>query len=332
MRRRNRPHIQQQHSNHVHRWTVSYADYMTLMFALFVVLYAVLLNKKENYQEVLDAIQNVVQVPNSAKKNLQSKGVLIAQSNDIKDENEPALLSDHVNNVNNSNDEHLVEAVQIDSINQLENEALSNTTNYYQGEPLGHLQLSLQSALNNESINSTISFELEGDWLLVQMSGPLLFAAGSHTLLNGAQENIKIMAQILKPVNNYIRLRGYTDTVVISDEIYKSNWELSAMRAISVLRAFEALGINGERMAAEGFGKYQPIVNENGVVDEFKSRRVVIAISKFALFEAAKSDKNITIKEEKVKAKVSQAIKPDSDEIREIYLPDGRLIITTRQE
>ena len=56
-----RRHSFQKHNNHVHRWTVSYADYMTLMFALFVVLYAVSLSKEDKYQEVITAIQSATQ-------------------------------------------------------------------------------------------------------------------------------------------------------------------------------------------------------------------------------------------------------------------------------
>ena len=86
-------------------------------------------------------------------------------------------------------------------------------------------------------------------------------------------------------------------------------------------------------MAVEGFGQYQPVLSDKGDVDEFKSRRVVIAISRFALFVEQKSDNNINVKiKEKEKSLPTPIPKPDSEDIREIFLPDGRLIITTRQE
>lgn len=320
MRRRNRPHIKQAHNNHVHRWTVSYADYMTLMFALFVVLYAVLLNKKDNYQEVIDAIQSAGQFVHKTPSNLQSNELLA-----------PTIVTQ---------DETLskepLETPESDltvEINKKIKPELSVIPSSDQGESLAKLKLSLESALNVELASGAFSVNLEGDWLTIEMTGPLLFAAGSHTLLNGAKRNIKYIAEVLKPVNNMIRLRGYTDTKPISDEIYQSNWELSALRAISVLHALNDDGIAGARMAIEGFGQYQPVLSEKGDIDEFKSRRVVIAISRFALFVEPKSDNNIKVKiKEKENSLPTPIPKPDSEEIREVFLPDGRLIITTRQE
>ena len=129
-----------------------------------------------------------------------------------------------------------------------------------------------------------------------------------------------------------IRLRGYTDTNTVSNEIYQSNWELSALRAISVLNAFNKQGIVGERMVIEGYGKFQPVINDNGMVDKLKSRRVVIAISKFALFtENTLGSDNIKSKEQEQR-KILRTPKPDSEEVREVYLPNDRLIITTRQD
>ena len=320
MYRRNRPHIRQQHNNHVHRWTVSYADYMTLMFALFVVLYAVLLNKKDNYQQVIEAIQHASEFVQSS-----DTPTLAKINNKLNTDTVPVLLTGQ----DDSQNELSIVSEKIDRINLFSGQDLSNATSEYVSEPLILLQLSLQSALEKELKQGTFSVDLDGDWLTIEMRGPLLFAAGSHTLLNDAKKSIQKIGVILKSVHNMIRLRGYTDTNMISDEIYKSNWELSAMRALSVLHAFNKEGIAGERMVVESFGKYQPVLNDSGTVDQFKSRRVVIAISKFLLFTDKKSDKNVKVK---VVEEKSQALKPDSDDMHEIHLPDGRLIITTRQE
>ena len=324
----NRRNAHKPHNNHVHRWTVSYADYMTLMFALFVVLYAVSLNNEEKYQEVIQAIQSASKfVQTTTNSGSDAKGILTKRSNDIKDETGPALISDG-------------ESHNLGYVSELESEKLSDPDQSYTGKSLEELQLSLESALQSELETGAFSVDLDGDWLTINMSGPLLFAGESHTLLNGAKHQIEQIAEVLKPVNNMFRLRGYSDLDIVANEIYKSNWELSALRAISVLHAFNEQGIEGRRMVIEGYGKFQPVLNSDGQEDKLKSRRVVIAISKFALFEnnddesnnsaESKSDKN---KAATVEAQnVPREPKPDSDEIREIYHPDGRLIITTRQE
>ncbi|WP_413692389.1 flagellar motor protein MotB [Psychromonas sp. KJ10-2] len=306
------------HSNHVHRWTVSYADYMTLMFALFVVLYAVSLNNEEKYQEVIEIIQQASKFVEAPHSGSNANGILTKRSNDIKDNTGPALLSDG-------------EEFALGHVSELESEQLSSPAQTYTGKSLQELQLSLESALQTELETGAFSVDLEGDWLTIEMSGPLLFANASHTLLNGAKRNIEQIAKVLAPVNNMLRLRGYTDPDTISNEIYASNWELSAMRSISVLKALAEQGVEEQRMVMEGYGRFYPVINGNGVEDKLRSRRVVIAISKYALYKKPL----ISIRqptEQNATAGPSGAVTPDSSEIREIYGPDGRLIITTRQE
>lgn len=317
--RMHRRNSHQTHKNHVHRWTVSYADYMTLMFALFVVLYAVSLSKEDKYQEVIAAIQSATQFVHSETPSSDGKGILTKRSNDIKDNTGPALLSD--------GDNH-----ELGHVSELPSEELSSIQQFHTGEPLAGLQLSLKSVLESELESGAFSVDLNGDWLTIEMEGALLFAAQSHTLLNAPKKKIERIAEVLVTANNMIRLRGYTDMNNVSDEIYKSNWELSAMRAISVLHALNDKGIAGERMVVEGFGKFQPVLDLNGQVNKLKSRRVVIAISKFALFTDKTFGSDNIKATDKEQKNIQRTPKPDSEEIREIYLPDGRLIITTRQE
>lgn len=316
---RHRPRLHQKQNNHIHRWTVSYADYMTLMFALFVVLYAVSLNKEEKYQKVITAIQTASKFVQFKNSGSDANGILTKNSNDIKDNTGPALISDGDN-------------YELGYVSELPIEQLSKPLNYYTGEPLAELQLSLQSVLQAELETGAFSIDLEGDWLTIEMSGALLFAAESHTLLNISKLQIERIASVLKDVTNMIRLRGYTDMNIVSNEIYRSNWELSALRAISVLNALNKQGIAGERMVIEGYGKFQPVINKNGIVDQLKSRRVVIAISKFALFTDNTLGSDNLKSTDPEQRNIQRTPKPDSEEVREIQLPQGRLIITTRQE
>lgn len=315
----NRHRAHKSHNNHVHRWTVSYADYMTLMFALFVVLYAVSLNKEDKYQEVIKAIQSASQFVQTNNSGSDAKGILTKRSNDIKDETGPALLSDGNN-------------YQLGHVSELPREQLSNPDQSYTGKSLEVLQLSLESALHSELESGDFSVDLDGDWLTIEMSGALLFAGESHTILNAAKQQIGKIIKVLKPINNMLRLRGYSDEEPVSNEIYKSNWELSALRAISVLHAFDEQGIAPERMVIEGYGPFQSISNDKEQKNRLKSRHVVIAVSKFAYIKSEPSVKNKTTSNIGDGLQTTPKAKPDSDKAQEIYHPDGRLIITTRQE
>lgn len=306
------------HSNHIHRWTVSYADYMTLMFALFVVLYAVSLNKEDNYQEVIERIQAASQFLPVNTSTANADGILTKLNNDINEERGPAILSDGTHH-------------QLGYVSELPSEEMSHVQQYHTGEPLAILQLALQSALASELEAGALSVDLNGDWLTIEMSGPVLFLASSHTLLNSAKKQIQSVAEALKPVNNMIRLRGYTDSQTVSDELYRSNWELSALRAINVLHAFKGHGVDEARMVIEGFGKLNPVLKGNGEIDNLKSRRVVIAISKFAILPSS-TEQGINFQRENENTGEEVTLKGESNKMREVHLPDGRLIITTRQE
>ncbi|WP_019613240.1 flagellar motor protein MotB [Psychromonas ossibalaenae] len=308
MRVRPRSRLKMHSGNDLHRWTVSYADYMTLMFAVFVVLFAVSASKEDKYKEVVQSIQDATQLLNQSVFSSDREGILTANSNSIIEDSGPAMLSEGM-------------------VNQANNE-LSDVDTLKAGWELSQLKLELETLFLSELNNEVVQLDLDGDWLTIEMGGQLLFAAGSHSLLASSAELTRKLAAVLKPVDNMLRIRGYTDLDTISNEIYASNWELSGARAFSVLHALNELGIVGQRMVVEAYGEYYPLTDAAGNVDNARSRRVVIAVSKYAFVEPAVNSKNA----DKNNVTPPALPKADSEEMQEIYLPDNRLIITTRQE
>ena len=314
MRVKLRSRLQTRTANDINRWTVSLADFMTLMFAVFVVLYAVSSSKEEKYKEVMQGIQDASKFLKNSDIHTKKKKLAISEANDLFEENRS---------------EEFVEP----KFTQAENE-LSNVDMLKKGKALDQLKLELESVLSTELNNEPIQLDLNGDWLTIEMGGNLLFIGGSHTLLSSAKLQISKLAQALKPVDNMLRIRGYTDQQAISNEIYKSNWELAGARAFTVLHELNSLGIAGERMVMEAYGQYNPVLDEKGNIDKLSSRRVVIAISKYALIKAPPiaRNKKILINKTNENLQAVDSIKPDSENMHELHLPNNRLIITTRQE
>ena len=313
MRVRPRSRMQMHKGNDVHRWTVSFADFMTLMFAVFVVLYAVSINDKEQHKEVMLSIQSASKLLNQSVFTSNREGILTHNSNSIVEDAGVALLSD--------------------AIPAQARDELSEVETLKAGRDLSEIKLTLENLFVSELDNQKVELDLNGDWLTIEMGGDILFAGGSHTLLNSARDVVKKISDVLLSVNNLLRIRGYSDQETVANEIYHSNWELSGMRAFSVLHALSEQGITGDRMVVEAYGRYSPILNGNNRVDPLKSRRVVIAISKYAVLAV---EKNSNLTEDKIikNSSASQSTLPqqDSDEMREVHLPNNRLIITTRQE
>ncbi|WP_354623987.1 flagellar motor protein MotB [Psychromonas sp. MME2] len=296
--------------NDLNRWTVSFADFMTLMFAVFVVLYSVSSTEEDKYKEVMQSIQEASKLLNNAILSSNDAGILDKQSNNILEDSGPALLSEH-------------------RYQQAENE-LSAVDDLKEGVELKQLKTELENLFSAELDNELLVIKDDGDWLTLEFAGQMLFAGGSHTLLISANELLKALAKSIQPIDNLIRVRGYADQTKVSNEIYFSNWELSAFRAFSVLHELANLGIDPQRMAVEAYGSYSPIYHSDGSVNNLASRRVVLAISRYSMVKQP----SIELAKPIVKT-VSESVatqKPDLETMQELHLPDGRLIFTTRQE
>lgn len=308
------------HKNqHTERWLVSYADYMTIMFAFFVVMYAIAINKEENFQILSDSLEQVFD---------KSARVYSQQGTGV---DGTGILTDRVTPED--------ELLYGESINKEEQgpellDGQSETSNIqqkYLGKPLDSLLTKLQSALIDEIRDGEANLELHQDWLIIELSSGMLFSSGSAVAHSRAKQVVKIVKDIVAPVDNYIRVRGYTDDETIRNEIFRSNWELSVARATSILVELEALGINSARMAIEGYGQYSPFAPNDTDKGRAENRKVVIALSKYGLPE----EKNKSAEEPIAEAVVPEPeveLPSDDDTIKIIRLPHGGIRITTRNE
>ena len=308
-----------QKSQHTERWLVSYADYMTIMFAFFVVMYAIAINKEENFQILSDSLEQVFD---------KSARVYSQQGTGVEG---TGILTDRVTPEK--------ELLYGESINKEEQgpellDGQSDTSNIqqkYLGKPLDSLLTKLQSALIDEIRDGEANLELHQDWLIIELSSGMLFSSGSAVAHSRAKQVVKIVKDIIEPVDNYIRVRGYTDDETIRNEIFRSNWELSVARATSVLVELESLGINSARMAIGGYGQYSPFAENNTEEGRAENRKVVIALSKYGL----PNEVNTLAEEQAAEIKEPEPeveLPSDDDTIKIIRLPHGGIRITTRNE
>ncbi|ATG76872.1 flagellar motor protein MotB [Pseudoalteromonas sp. 1_2015MBL_MicDiv] len=305
-------------SQHTERWLVSYADYMTIMFAFFVVMYAIAIDKEEKFQILSDSLEQVFD--KSARQHSQvGDGV-----------NGSGILTDRV-----TPEQEVLYGESIQKKEQgtelLDGQSgTSNIKQKYFGKPLDSLLTKLQSALIDEIRDGEASLELNQDWLIIELSSGMLFSSGSSVAHSRAKQVVKIVKDIIDPVDNYIRVRGYTDNEVISNEIFRSNWELSVARSTSILVELEALGINSARMAIEGYGQYSPFADNNTEKGRAENRKVVIALSKYGL--PPKDSPSLEQKNIAVQTEPEVELPSEDYTIKIIRLPHGGIRITTRNE
>jgi chemotaxis protein MotB len=313
-RSRKRRHYAE-HEN-VHRWLVSYADYMTLLFALFVVLYAMAMVNEKPFETITESVGRVFQANNEQPKN-RGHG-------------------DDILNVNTSKTNKRLYGngiLDIAGPQLLDGEqSLSNISHSQVGTNLTSLEEELHAALYELVESGYAQLQVDGDWLEIELNSGLLFPSGSSSTTNSATNILAVIYEVLDEVTNFVRVRGYTDNQAINTEIFSSNWELSVYRATSVLRVLDNLGMNPARMAIEGYGQYYPSADNATAQGRAKNRKVVVAISKYGL---EKSNllyaPTISVKDIKPITKIIEPAE-QGDEIKIIRLENGGIRITTRRE
>ncbi|SEA49081.1 flagellar motor protein MotB [Alkalimonas amylolytica] len=299
------------------RWLVSYADYMTLMFALFVVLYAMSIVKDEEYRALSDTLTKIFERPDRTGTGVEGTSVLP----------EPGPQSDF-----DLFGASLEPAKGPDLVADATD--LSEVTERLLGSPLSSLEAELNEALAHLMEQGLAKVEQDENWLTIELNSGLLFPSGSATATLSAQAVLDEIAGIIVPINNFIRVRGYTDNVPINNELFASNWELSVARATSVLRLLEALAVAPQRMAIEGYGEFYPTADNTTADGRAENRRVVIAISKYG-YRADDAAIDMSEAPPEIPAEVIQQLENITQEdgsIRVIRLPGGGIRITTRDE
>ncbi len=313
-RLRNRRHSVE-HDN-VHRWLVSYADYMTLLFALFVVLYAMAMVNEKPFETITESVGLVFQADEQKSKN-RGHG-------------------DDILNVNTSKtNKRLFGSGILDDAGPelLEGEqTLSNISDSQVGSNLTSLEEELHVALYELVESGFAQLQIDGDWLEIELNSGLLFPSGSSSTTNSATNILSVIYNVIGEVSNFVRVRGYTDNQAIKTEIFSSNWELSVFRATAILRELENLGMDSARMAIEGYGEYYPSADNTTAQGRAKNRKVVVAISKYGLEKSnLLNTPTISIKDIDAIAKVTEP-NEKADEIKVIRLPNGGIRITTRND
>lgn len=303
-------------NDNVHRWLVSYADYMTLLFALFVVLYAMAIVNEKPFESLTESIGKVFQANDELPKN---KG----HGDDILDVNSAKTNKRLYGNA-------LLEEAGPEILDG--EPVLSNISDSDVGTNLTSLEKELHTALYELVESGYAQLQIDGDWLEIELNSALLFPSGSSSPTNSANAILSVIYDVIGQVSNFVRIRGYTDNQPINNEIFASNWELSVSRATAILRSLEGFTMNPARMAVEGYGQYYPVADNSTVDGRAQNRKVVIAVSKYGL------EKSNLLNTPTISVKDVEAIKQvandtqGENEIRIIRLENGGIRITTRKE
>ncbi len=113
---------------------------------------------------------------------------------------------------------------------------------------------------------------------MIRIQDKILFKSGQYELTDESKLFLDELSTILKRIPNKISIEGHTDNIPISSEFIRSNWDLSALRALSVLYYLREKGISPERLTATAHGEYSPIADNDTEEGREKNRRIEIII------------------------------------------------------
>ncbi|MBA1242866.1 flagellar motor protein MotD [Pseudomonas japonica] len=243
MRRRR---VTEEHENH-ERWLVSYADFITLLFAFFVVMYSISSVNEGKYKVLSDALVGVF---NEQQRSL--KPIPIGD--------ERPRTTQPVTPLNTESDEPDAAVGESDALKTITEDVRT---------AFGDLIAADQLTVRGNEL-----------WIEIELKSGLLFGSGDAIPSDRAFAIIEKVAGILQPFANPVHVEGFTDNQPIRTAQYPTNWELSSARASSIVRMLAMDGIDPGRMAAVGYGEYQPVAGNDTADGRARNRRVVLVISR----------------------------------------------------
>ncbi|MBU1237141.1 MAG: flagellar motor protein MotD [Gammaproteobacteria bacterium] len=236
-----------EHENH-ERWLVSYADFITLLFAFFVVMYAISQVNEGKYRVLSDTLSSAFRnVPGA------SSGAQVAVN-----PRAPVPLLIPLKKPR--------PVVKVDSDQLVKKAKLRNMAKDI-NEALAPLVKEGQVRITEGALGIT-----------VDINASLLFASGDARLDVRAEQALKAVAQVLAPTDFPIIVEGHTDNTPINTPQFPSNWELSGTRASSVVRMFIDNGVDPRRLTATGYAEQRPVEDNATPEGRARNRRVAITI------------------------------------------------------
>lgn len=258
------------------RWLVSYADFITLLFAFFVVMYAVSSVNEGKYRVLSDALTAAFRTPTHSLSPIQlGDQARSLEGADYPVQGEPALIVLPLPTAPAPQTQS--DTVPIEAAPEAD-AALPEPTVLEQDPNLAQLADKISAAMGSLIRDDLISIRRDERWLEVEIKSSILYPSGSARLEPAAIPILEQLATLLAPFPNPVHVEGFTDNVPIHTAAFLSNWELSAARAASVVHLFSDYGIAPQRMAAIGYGEFKPVASNDSVEGRAKNRRVVLVI------------------------------------------------------
>jgi len=238
MPRRKRAHIEAPHEND-ERWLLTYSDLITLLFVLFVVMYAISTTDIRKFVAL-------------------AQSVSAAFNADVMQGQQPITITDGQDTM---------------EINQTYDQSTSAAAT-----DMRQIQAALEDYAIGQGLGGEVEVGMAPEGIVIRLNDALLFSSGRAFLDDHAMAVVEKVAAIVRSLPNNIRVEGNTDDQPPNGGLYPDNWQLSTARALAVLGAMTQFGISPDRLSATGYAQYNPIVPNADDASRTKNRRVDVVI------------------------------------------------------
>ena len=223
----------QHHEEHVDEaWLLPYSDMLTLLLALFIVMFAMGQTDKAKLQEMSQQF-NIIFAGGS--------GVMKSDGNSV-----------------------------------IPMEATPGQAEY---DKMTELKKMLEEEITKEGYSDKVKVDINKDGLEISIQDAVLFNTGEADVRNNLSPLLLEISKMIQGLDNEIKIVGYTDNVPIKNEKFRSNWDLSAMRAINVMNFMVNSGtISEDKVSIQAYGEHMPKFENTTDIGRAKNRRVEIVV------------------------------------------------------
>jgi chemotaxis protein MotB len=249
----------QKHEEHenLERWLVSYADFITLLFAFFVVMYSISQVNEGKYRVLSDSLVNAFKTTPTATTPIA-----------------PALRIEASQGVSSS-----AQALALkQTIFVRKPDPVIEARQKQQTEKMKGVAEDILKAMEPLVREGQVKVTQSVHGIAIEINASVLFASGQATLEPGSIKALRAVGGVLAKVPNDIQVEGFTDNTPINTAAFPSNWELSTARASSVVRLLAESGAPTDRLVAVGYGEFRPVDTNSTPEGRARNRRVTVMI------------------------------------------------------
>lgn len=251
-----------EHEN-AERWLLTYADMITLLVAFFIMLYSMSVMNQQKFQQLAISVRSGFggSITTGAPTIINQGGGITGTPSIVSNSGSPSPAA--------ATPDPTLTAMQHDAQVHIDSDRLDKAEQV------------MQAYIHQHKLQHVMQVKRDERGLVVTvMTDKMLFAPGDADLRPAEMGILNKVAHVINTIPNHVRVEGHTDNLPIHTDRFPSNWELSAVRATTVLRYFESQSVSAGRLEAAGYADQRPIAPNNTAEGRATNRRVEIVILK----------------------------------------------------